>query len=473
MNKSGNIWYEVTSSLFEASLNKVIFDEKLKITPFRKFLKEDGNIKFNSPTILTSNQIDETEKLAKDSPQVTDDIPFLEVFVNKLVERILPPTIPQRECFLKENRNISDDQNSEQIVSTTILGKNMKNLGIRMETIYNIQDFLYLVITWKNPALTLTFLIVLGYFMFNPINIFFFFFYYLIIGKLIPSYSKKLQRCTDLERNFCKQNIGKSFINVFNNTLGNELVSRSIVQEFTKLQDEDQELNTISSEEPFKPQINFILGLRDFQDMTSEVLGFLAKTDEYVEKYATFKDDQISVLLYGFLVFFIGFIKSFWIYLYIPHLVYLLILIYVFSSHPLFMKKYTQRYIFKNHYLKKLSFFKENNLNVFLDSSPIFKHITILQFQYKDLKEKCDNWETLGFYIIKNNHICRGENLTVYRFIESVAPPNGWVLDPNSQWNSVATLMDEKQSSILHDTSLAKEIVDINLNILQHKIVKK
>lgn len=290
--ENNSIWFEVTSSLVETSFDKFIFA---------------GDRKCTTSSLLLSKFIKEEHQEPCDSP------PFFELFVNKLVDRIVPEGVPQRETFVKES-GLDNRNEFRNIVSTTNVVNNMKELGLRLDRVYDLQDKLIRIVTWRKNSKTVLFLIILSLFSLNSRILFVYIPLILMLIHSLSQYNKLYPPKLKIFNGKNSRCIGKSLLN--NLYFEETLLDQQSIETFLFPGEKNYNNNNSDcnnnfyygvddNSTPYKSQVEFIIGLRDFQDFTTEILNIIDIFEKFIDKLTSFKNEFISTVFFVLLMFFV------------------------------------------------------------------------------------------------------------------------------------------------------------------------
>lgn len=86
---------------------------------------------------------------------------FLDIFLDKLTEGVLPESLPQRATL--------DPEAEVTKFSLSTLTTNFQKLGGHLQAAFEFQDTLIKLITWRQPAKTLSFLVVVTLLFYRPL----------------------------------------------------------------------------------------------------------------------------------------------------------------------------------------------------------------------------------------------------------------------------------------------------------------
>ncbi|KAI5949002.1 hypothetical protein KGF57_005065 [Candida theae] len=284
---------------------------------------------------------------------------FADRLIEKLLKSTLPEDIPEREIFEKRLRD--PERNKRPGLSIGTLASNVKKLASKMSNFFALQYALIYVITWKQPTKTLSVLVLYTAACLWPHLIIAYPLIFLLFGVLIPGYvHRHPPRRLDLIK---VKKRGQSLLSFFNSTSESSIVEDMVDEDYLKedaeiassgysISDEASEI-TISSTQVNsseaksgtgqrekketakhrKSNLDLLINLRDFQNLTSDLIKGMDKGEQFYFETAGFKDERLStfifygVLLATFATLFLGqfipwraiFIQSGWVGLILCH----------------------------------------------------------------------------------------------------------------------------------------------------------
>lgn len=291
----------VASSLFNASLEKLKPNRERENVTLEKSTESsdefwrDENFKqelySDSPALCT--ELDQNQEVSKLEAKTRQH--FIDIFVEKLIAKMVPEKLPERERLFQPNSE--DEIFAGQTVSATKLIQNLKDLTAKMGGIFEAQDSVVRLLTWRNPSGTVTMLILLTMIFFNPMYLIIFPMLYIMYVMMVPGYMRR----HPLRRTLypVRKAIGKSLlIDIANGSIPiNSKPPRNVDQHRADSESERGENVNNGAE--------LVANIRDFQNSTTSLLSILSSLERF--KYGTtgFKDERYSTLV--FLAYFIGF----------------------------------------------------------------------------------------------------------------------------------------------------------------------
>ncbi|KAH3668197.1 hypothetical protein OGAPHI_001951 [Ogataea philodendri] len=275
--------------------------------------------------------------------EMHDKVHFMDKLTNKLID-----TIPQRSNeSLEELRLRLDDKHrvDQPGLSITRISRNFKTLSSKMDIVFRLQYFVLRTISWDEPALTLTFLILYTWGCLMPYLFLVYPLIYVLTAILIPNYlyrhpiekpdiiptrqrgDKSIfgflqtrndwekdrqqlleERSRELER-LLGQDLNLSTISSRNSTDSEDDTSSSLLYEaFTTDQKSNMVLKAVlesgdSTSDDKKPsgmmdKVKLLINMRDLQNLTSTLIKIMDKMEKSMYENCSFKDEKKSTKLF-------------------------------------------------------------------------------------------------------------------------------------------------------------------------------
>ncbi|KAL3229683.1 Peroxisomal membrane protein PEX28 [Nakaseomyces bracarensis] len=236
---------------------------------------------------------------------------FLDIFVDKLVSRLIPlDNLPEREHFsLDDDEGIREDQGKPPF-SASVLTVNMKKLSGKMDGIFEFQDSIIRVVTWKTPTVTLTALIIFTLICFNLMNLVLFPLLYVTLGVMVQGYIKRhpIRRSIYLKRRSWGKSLitelfngGKSHTPWIEDDKKNSSSSRDessnggvVDLDGNPIEYQDEKLNNYNLNHGAK----VVVTLRDIQNMTTGTVHLMDSIDQFNSGTAAFIDELKSTSVF-------------------------------------------------------------------------------------------------------------------------------------------------------------------------------
>lgn len=421
----------VASSLFNASLEK-LKPMKEKEEPILEGITENsdefwGDENFrqdaHSESPTSCAETDEDQDASKIESKTRQH--FIDIFVEKLISKMVPEKLPEREHLFQLDSEEGRLRN--QTVSATKLTQNLKDLTAKMGGVFETQDSIVRLLTWRNPSGTVVMLILLTMICFNPMCLLMFPLLFIMYVMMVPGYMGRhpLRTLYPIRRIN-----GNSLLKDLTNG-GNSRNSRPPPR---------FDPHGANAESGKNGNVNngveFIANLRDFQSATTSLLSFLGFLEKFEYGTAGFKDERYSTLL--FLVYFVAFCV---LGLISPLINWSLVISFVIwfsmiGTHPKILPRVIE--IFNKGLIRidKRTVKRSGEYDVILDEPPEVRFVEIFEIYEQGITPK--HW---NFFKISNQVF---DPLDNYRKLQKpppgvdslseVLPPKTWLYDDNSKW---------------------------------------
>lgn len=419
-NRDKSVWNKelmtkMLSSLLNVSLTKLKNKNELDLL---------ANTELNN--YLNKNQ----EFLNQNNGNIEDE-PFLALFLDKLITRLVPERLPIREKLIIDeivtndlNTTIQDE--SEQKVSVGILASNIHKLSGSMEKIFEFQDTIIRIISWKVPSKMIISLLILTKICYNPMYIILFPLLYLSLGIIMNNYNVKYGK-KHLYSTSHRRKIGKSlFTDLFKY---DPMRSIPINSPTTQL----------STPQEITHGMQVVINLRDFQNLTTNQLHLLESSSKFLNETAAFKDERTTtILLFSILSICIT-LKLLSFFLNWNFVLSSALWISAIIIHPKLLPKL--KLLFNTYHLKKEIYqpnpaVKDKHFDIVLDQQPRTHTVEIFEIYREGLIPT-----TWKFFIFSSSLF---DPFDQYRKSQTpppgvkeltmVQPPKGWIFDPNDDW---------------------------------------
>ncbi|CAK9439066.1 uncharacterized protein LODBEIA_P32900 [Lodderomyces beijingensis] len=307
---------------------------------------------------LTEEQISQIESVAESAEKSTKSrlaTHFTDRIIEKLLKATLPPDIPEREVF--EQRLNDPARNIRPGLSVPTLASNVKQIAKRMTKVFALQYQLIHIVTWRQPNKTLSVLVLYTAACVWPHLILAYPLMLVLFGVLLPGYAyRHPPRRPDLIK---VKKRGQSLFKFLNASSETSIVEDAVDMDYLRQDAEVASTASVSNDSDVtisstvalsksgdlvsnekketarrrKSNIAFLINLRDFQNLTSDLLTGIEKSETFYYETAGFKDERLSTFIfYGVLVatfgiFFLGpfipwrmiFIQTGWVGLILCH----------------------------------------------------------------------------------------------------------------------------------------------------------
>ncbi|CCC69736.1 hypothetical protein NCAS_0D01550 [Naumovozyma castellii] len=272
---------KVAGSLVNASIERIRPERDDTLLEFSESLTDQFESKVMSSTFSTKSGRDH----------------FIDIFLDKLIARITPENLPEREHFVHER--------TAQPVSITILTKNLKSLTGQMDGIFEVQDSIVRLLTWRNPSGTITMLILFTILCYNPMYLILLPLFHVMYGSMARGYMYRHPLRKTIYP--ARREFGKSLINTVasggpsmaQQPLTTVDTAESLDPSLTEENDEDRNsIDDRKSLNDLSGSTKIIVNLRDLQDMTTGILSFHKSMEKFNLEVAGFKDEYHSTRLF-------------------------------------------------------------------------------------------------------------------------------------------------------------------------------
>ncbi|SMN20766.1 similar to Saccharomyces cerevisiae YHR150W PEX28 Peroxisomal integral membrane peroxin, involved in the regulation of peroxisomal size, number and distribution [Maudiozyma saulgeensis] len=359
------------------------------------------------------------DKTTDMKPTVEDEEPFLALFLDKLISRLVPEPLPAREHILPDV--------VDQEVSVAILASNVHKLSERMENVFEFQDTMVRILTWRQPSTMIIILLILTKICYNPMYLILLPLLYLSLGIIIKQYNLKYFDGTH-SRQSHREKIGKSLINdLFKHEPSSYTTATTT-----------NSLNTTPQEITHGMQV--VLNLRDFQNLTTSQLHMMDSLSSFLNETAAFKDERITtLLLVGLLLSCIAF-KCLSPFINWSLLCSCTLWLTAIITHPKLLPRLKQLHWFQSHDKQEISTTTLTTstikYDVILDQPPSIRYVEIFEIYRQGLIPT-----TWKFFIYSKSLFNPTDE---YRRAQTPPPgvkdlsqvqaPDQWLFDPNSEW---------------------------------------
>ncbi|CAX42982.1 peroxisomal integral membrane peroxin, putative [Candida dubliniensis CD36] len=257
---------------------------------------------------------------------------FADRMIEKLLKSVLPQDIPEREIF--EKRLNDPERNKRPGLSLGVLTSNVKQMAGKMTNFFALQYEVLYIIAWKKPTKTISALVLYTAVCLWPHLVLAYPLIFVLFSVLIPGYvHRHPQRNPELIK---VKKRGQSLLSFLFETPETSIVEDLINEEYLRESDEmasstysiSEETSevTVSSSMPLdsespkkddvakhrKSQIALLINLRDFQNLTTDILKGINNAEKFYYETGGFKDERLStfifygVLLSTFGILFVG-----------------------------------------------------------------------------------------------------------------------------------------------------------------------
>lgn len=442
-NSNRELIHNITTSLINASIEKYKRDKKFPADMTSDQVSDSLDSFWKDENFKQENDLDTPPlpvETYTNSSFKTDFLPkehFLDIFVDKLISRIVHEKLPEREQFAE--RTYIPDERKQQPISATTLGRNLGKLGGKMCGLFDLQESIIRLLTWRNPSGTVTLLIVFTIICYNPISLIIFPLLNLMYGVMIPGYTHRHPLHHTIYPR--KKVYGRSLLeDVTTGGQSNAWYPSNVLSE--NLSKDKYDNQNSGSSEGSQSQNNIshgmevVINIRDFQNITSSLVELNESLDKFVYGTAGFKDERESSLL-----FFSCFIATLILWLASSYIQWSLFLsssgwIIMISAHPKICPHLFN--IIESERIKrgKKVLEKKQKFDVILDEPPEMKYVEIFEIYEQGITPR--HWKFYKY----SNHVF--DLLDHYRKLQQpppgvdklddIVPPKTWSFDENFPW---------------------------------------
>lgn len=353
---------------------------------------------------------------------------FVDLFFERLLSRMITDKLPERE-------HLTDLPQGKfnKPISPAILASNLGKMTGQMNGIFEFQDSLIRLLTWKNPSGTIITILIITLIIYHPSYIILLPLTYIAYGLIIANFNKKYKlRNTTYH---LKKTYGKSLLKKI---ASGGKTSKAIVKKPIMEQLNDS-IEDIADWEDTNTGLQVITNLRDLQNMTTNTLHLTDSINIFINETATFKDEKKTTIL--FLKCVSGYILlkilSPWVNwrLLFSSLVWMLFL----SFHPKLRPKLRKlRSKFKNSTSPEKEVIVKTSKpdKIIIDPSPLTREIELFEIYRKGLIPGEWKFFLYSTNVFDYNDECRKAQKPPpgVKELEEVKPPKTWEFDTNSKW---------------------------------------
>lgn len=407
--------YHAISTFINASIDKIRMDRMTKSSSssLAKQAKNDASI----DTILENDT-------------------FLDIFMEMLLSRVITDKLPEREHLTEKEESCKEKR--AQLVSPSILASNLGKMSKQLNGIFEFQDSFIRLLTWKTPSYTILTLLIISLILFQPLYLILLPLLYIAYGLITPSYSEKHNL-----RNFnyhLKKQYGKSLLETISS--GGKPVTSISKPLIDQVNDPTEDLN-LTDWEDSDSGLKFITNIRDFQNMTTNLLNFTNSISKFIHETASFKDERRTTILFLKCIMSYILFKVFSPWVNWPLVFSCLIWLLFMSLNPKWRPKvkYIVRMIQQTYFTKKNNARtkgqKDEIGKIVIDTTPQIKEIEVFEIYRKGLIP--GEWK---FFLYSNNVFDYNDRYRRaqkpppgVKNLDELYPPKPWKFDSNSTWN--------------------------------------
>lgn len=356
---------------------------------------------------------------------------FIDMLIDRLILSLLPDELPEREQF--SQRVSEPGRRKSQTISVRIMNKNLRYLTSKLGSVFELQDVLIRLLTWRNPSGTLLSLIAFTFICFDPMLLIILPVLYLMFGLMVPGYLHRhpLHRSIYLS----KRSYGKSLVNTI--ASGGRTTSLQPHDSFREVEYSELDLEELRKANTIKQSMEFIVNLRDLQNLMTNIVRVTEGVEKFVYGSAGFKDEQHSTVLFlsQFLV-----LIALWIISPLinwPFMASVSAWTVMIIIHPKVRPAVVG--VLKKEQLDKgkEALERTERFDILLDEPVESSLVEVFELHRKGITD--DDW----FHYLYSTQVFDGTDQ--YRKsqkvppgvknLEDLYPPPTWTFDPNSEWN--------------------------------------
>lgn len=428
--------HHVASSFLNTSIDR-IRSEQLMNKSQQPPLPPNKEITFTSPLpIPTDKKVVIAPTYSK---QKIDRDGFVDIFLERLLSKIITDKLPEREHFTEQLP--SDTFKPSQQISPVVLASNLQRMTGQLNNIFEFQDSFIRLLTWRVPSRTMMTCLLITLILHYPLYLILLPLIFISYGLIISNYDKKYLFKTSSHQ-MKKSPYGKSLL---------ERVTSSGKMPKIKLtkplidQLDDNGFENITEWEDSTSGLQVITNLRDLQDMTSNTLNLIDDISSFIHETAAFKDETTTTKLFidCLLGYFSLKLISPWINwrLILSGLVWLVFI----CLHPKVQNKFHHSRG-NNSEIKQTKLFDKgkklrekndgNRSKIIIDTAPLSNEIEIFEIYRKGLIP--GEWK---FFLLSSNVFDYSDEFRKgqqpppgVKDLNQIYPPKRWFFDQNLTW---------------------------------------
>lgn len=344
--------------------------------------------------------------------------------VDKAIEGILTMSLPDSKAFKNESEakiNSSADSNSESLqspdFSLSLIATNIRKLNARAGVLLILPGTLSHILSWHQPSLTLSCLVIYTYACFYPFLIAAGPALLVLLKVLIPGYNERHPASSYSLSKYLHRHIGSD----------NEQEALEM-QELIDLQQKQQE----------SEQRVLVERLKDLQNSLGRLVKGIEKFEDFVYKVGSFRDERKATALYIFLLIFtfgtiilVSLIPTHVNMCFYGWCAFVL-------NHPQVkppVKQWLKEYFAKESVIAKAIRILEEE-DVIVDFNPEERTVELFELQKVGLtKHQWIPWLFTPVVYDMNSAMRKSqERPPGTRFLNDVASPEGWFFKDDDEW---------------------------------------
>lgn len=384
------------------------------------------------------NHMDQLQNVNINKPVNEVGEPFLAIFLDKLITRLVPEKLPEREhLLLTEEIGKTIENVKIQTISVATLASNINKLSSKMENVFEFQDSLIRVIRWKKPSKMVTSLIIFTIICYNPMYLILFPLLYLVFSIIVPKYTKKYNLRSVQFHN--RKHYGKSLFNTLleNKTSINSFSSYNADNYNQKIMEGNSETSQNNNNQDITHGMQVVINLRDFQNLTTSQLKLIDAISKFVNETAAFKDERTSTILAINLLALIIVLRSVSGAMNWSLTLSATAWIAAIVIHPKMMPR-VKRLVRKVDEIKtnKNNKQQDDKYDIILDQQPEARFVEIFEIYREGLIPT--TWKfflySSSLFDLNDEYRKAQKPPPGVKEINQVLPPENWVFDENSNW---------------------------------------
>lgn len=356
---------------------------------------------------------------------------FVDILLDKMISKLLPDDLPEREQF---TQRVNDPyRRKRQTLSATVLGRNMRILTTKLGSVFEFQDSIIRLLTWRNPSGTVTMLIFFTFICFNPMLLLIIPLLYVLYGLMVPGYLQRhpLRR----SRVLMKKTYGKSLLDsVASGGKSNTWHGNDRLREINTTTELD--LDDVNKAHNIKQSMEFIINLRDLQNSMSVMVMLSDKLEKFVYGTAGFKDEHHSTAL-----FLTGLVLLSVLWMMASFINWSLVTSLgawtaMIAIHPKVRPKITK--LIKAEQIKKGKevLEKTERYDIILDEAPEVNYVEVFEIYKQGITPRVWDFYKISSQVFDPFDSSRKSQRPPIGVdtLEAVAPPPTWFFDQNLSW---------------------------------------
>lgn len=359
-----------------------------------------------------------------------------EHFIDRLLEKLLVHAIPRKEREVLSMKLHDPVRTKKPNLSIRIMLKNFRKLSSKMNGLFALQYGIIHLLSWRNPAVTLTLLLIYTSICIYPHLVLVYPLLYILFGQMVPSYTHrhplKLAELRAMKPN------GKSVLDFLSTSPDSPSLLKDALgdPEPETVLDADLKSDPTSAKS-LKNQMELLINMRDLQNLTSEVIILLDRLERFWYGTAGFTDERVSTSLFLFLLQMVIVILVFGVYIPWRPIFILLGWALVAACHPKaseILKKINEVQLKPQRKKMDKSIQKSEIKDIILDEPPVLKDVEI--FELEEQGWTPSQWTPYCFTDEVFDKLARqlGKPPVGCSTLDDVLPPATWKFKEEKSW---------------------------------------